>query len=325
MSTTTTTTTTTAAASTVSKFLTNQSPFPTYFFSHGAPSFLYKSESFSNKGAYNKITQLGKNITSNLKPDFLLVVSAHWQSHGQNLIEIGYPFMSKTHENSLIYDFYGFPNYMYKEQFHTKNDLSLAKLIKEELINVGFNSEIVDRGLDHGVWVPLKIAFANYNYENKIKRDDSKEFDLDIPVIQISLTSNDKDFDSHYKLGQILSKFKDNLVNIDGKELKGMIICSGMTVHNLRDISSSFNQPSQIMPYVKPFNQKLKQILTKDDQSKILQNLKDLKKDTMLFRAHPTLEHFLPLVVASGMNNKQIKEIYNDEFLSLGWGIYEFS
>ena len=49
-----------------------------------------------------------------------------------------------------------------------------------------------------------------------------------------------------------------------------------------------------------------------------------MKKNPLLRQAHPTLEHFLPIVVAGGVASKSddnIKEVYNDSMLSLGWGV----
>ena len=51
-----------------------------------------------------------------------------------------------------------------------------------------------------------------------------------------------------------------------------------------------------------------------------------IEKNPLLRQAHPTLEHFLPIVVAGGVASKSddnIKEVYNDSMLSLGWGVYQ--
>lgn len=62
------------------KFIQNPTPFPTYFFSHGGPTFMYELDDFGNKGAWNAVKKIGNNIKKNWKPDYIVVVSAHWQS-----------------------------------------------------------------------------------------------------------------------------------------------------------------------------------------------------------------------------------------------------
>ncbi|RCK65529.1 4,5-DOPA dioxygenase extradiol-like protein [Candida viswanathii] len=315
-----------AATTTITKkFIQNPNPFPTYFFSHGGPTFMYEEDQMGDKGAWNMVKRIGTNIKKNWRPDYIIVVSAHWQSSGSNMIEINYP--QKTRENPLVYDFYGFPDYMYKEEFHTLNNLFVVNEIKLELEKNGFNSTITNRGLDHGVWVPFKVAFSDYTTQSKVQPEE-KGLDLpDTAVIQVSLTGNDRDFDKHFKLGQALSKFKNELIWDEAKQryLSGLVVCSGMSVHNLRDLGVSFRYPKG-MSYVKPFNQLLTQTVETKRGSDLLDAFNQMQSNPLLRQAHPTLEHFLPIVVAGGIAsqaNDNIKELYNSALFSLGWGIYQ--
>lgn len=318
------------AANSVQGMVKNKNPFPGLFVSHGGPTFMYKDDDFGNPAAWECIRKLGTQIKQQWKPDYIVVVSAHWQSGGSKKVDIAVPpgsSVGKSKENPLIYDFYGFPDYMYKEEFHTKNSGVVAEQIRQELENDGFTSEITERGIDHGVWVPLKVAFLDYN--TRTKQPDVKGLDLpDTELIQVSLTGNEKDFQTHYNLGKVLSKFRDNLVwdEHQQKYLKGLVICSGMSVHNLKDIGS-FRLPGHVMPYVKPFNDLLNKSII--GSSSILDSLVKLQTEnkTLLYKAHPTLEHFVPVVVASGLidgTGESVTELYNDEQASLGWGMYRF-
>ena len=76
---------------------TKSKPVPNILFSHGGPTFMYENDDFGNKGAWNTVKKIGTNIKKNWKPDYIIVVSAHWQSSGTNLIEINYPKPAKTH------------------------------------------------------------------------------------------------------------------------------------------------------------------------------------------------------------------------------------
>lgn len=304
----------------------NPHPYPAFFVSHGGPTFMYEDDPFGDKGAWNTIKKLGTQIKTQWKPDYIIVVSAHWQSSGRKHIEINEP--KSGSENPLVYDFYGFPDHMYKEEFHTNNNKFIALQIKEELEKGGFTSEHTKRGIDHGVWVPLKVAFLDYN---TLSKEQPTVKGLDLPetaLIQVSLTADEKDFDTHYKLGKILSKFRDNLIwdESQQKYLKGMVVCSGMSVHNLRDITS-FRTPGKTMPYARPFNQLLAKSIINTPNA--LENLKGLQDNyaNLLYLAHPTLEHFVPIVVASGLldeTKEPVKELYNAELGSLAWGMYQF-
>lgn len=312
-----------SASSTSSKF-----PYPAYFFSHGGPTFMYETDPMGDAGAWKTVKKLGNHIKNELKPDYILVVSAHWQSTGKNRVDIAVPDKPNG-PNKLIYDFYGFPDHMYKEKFVLNSSHSVAKLVQSQLQANGFESDLVKRGIDHGVWVPFKVAFLDYNTlgPQTVLKSESPDL-LDIPLLQVSLTSNDDDFQSHFKLGQVLSHFRENPVwdESQKRELRGLVVFSGMSVHNLRDLSS-FRTPGLVKPYAKKFNALLRDTLVND--GRLLEKLESLKFEhqQLLYQAHPTLEHFAPLVAASGIvSDKQepIKELYNKEVASLGWGIYQF-
>ena len=99
-------------------------------------------------------------------------------------------------------------DHMYKEEFHSKIICLLPMRLK--IRKNGFNSSLTNRGIDHGVWVPFKVAFSDY-YTQSRPQPEVKGLDLpDTSVIQVSLTSRDGDFAKHFKLGEVLSKFRTN-------------------------------------------------------------------------------------------------------------------
>ncbi|CCE85307.1 Piso0_004893 [Millerozyma farinosa CBS 7064] len=303
----------------------NPKPFPAFFVSHGGPSFMYQDNPLSDKGAWTKIRAIGGQIKS-WQPDYILVVSAHWQSSGSQLVEISIP-EDASEDNELIYDFYGFPRYMYEEQFRSNGSSFVADQVKEQVERAGLSAQLTRRGLDHGVWVPFKVAFSDHNaFSSSYDKGE-----LDLPktrLIQVSLTGNEKDFDTHYKLGEVLKHFRENLIwdERSQKYLSGLVVCSGMSVHNLRDLRVAFRDPGEVMPYVGPFNNLLTKILTSSKD--LLSDLNTLKTDhkELLYRAHPSLEHFTPVTVACGVvgSSSAIKELYTANVGSLGWGIYQF-
>jgi 4,5-DOPA dioxygenase extradiol len=78
-----------------------------------------------------------------------------------------------TNEHAaLIYDFYGFPGHYYKQKYPNRGSLEIAEKVMGLLREKGIKVSGADRGLDHGIWVPFKVAF------------DPEDNPLDIPVVQ---------------------------------------------------------------------------------------------------------------------------------------------
>ena len=306
--------------------------FPSFFISHGGPTFMYNDPT-SDEGAWYTLNGLGKKFQNQWKPDYYIVVSAHWQSSTPGAIEIAVPHTLRQGkpkgENSLVYDFYNFPLYMYKEQFRTEASSTVAEKIRYELEQEGYWGKFTERGIDHGVWVPFKVLFLKERKKGGVVETNS---DWALPgstLIQVSLPANVNNFDDLHRLGRALSRLRTTSVaDLDKGPLKGLIICSGMTGHNLRDFftSATFQVGSDLL-YVEKFHEKLREAINSLD---VVGGLKNLQTEhgTLLKKAHPTLEHFAPLVVATGLIDLQkepIKEIYNsDKMPGLGWGIYRF-
>lgn len=303
-------------------------PLPIFFFSHGGPTFCVRDDKFGgDAGAWDTTKAAGQYIRDVLKPDYIICVSAHWQAEFPDTIEVSVPgpkenrFMESStkskkvcdDENALIYDFYNFPQVFYDTQFHTLANKAIANDIAETISDSKyFMASTRERGIDHGVWVPLRVAFGDCDTV------DTKKIDLDIPLIQVSLAGTD-DIEIHYRLGEALQKYRD---------LNGVLIFSGMSVHNLRDMQRAFMTGKKAMGYVEPFNKILTQILTSAPET-VLPQLKELPNKEEWRRyyrlSHPTNEHFLPVAVAAGAANMNTcREVYTDSKGSLGWNIYRW-
>lgn len=98
---------------------------------------------------------LFKKLTAELipRPTQLLVVSAHWESPGA-----GVAVTTASHP-PLLYDYYGFPADSYKIEWPAPGSPALAARVSELLAPLGLPVEKeAKRGLDHGVFVPLKLV-----------------------------------------------------------------------------------------------------------------------------------------------------------------------
>lgn len=304
-------------------------PLPMFFLSHGGPTFADKHDLMgSNLGAWNMTKKIGNYIKKTIKPDFIIVVSAHWQTNAPDEIQVSVPgegeawytqnnivsHKIRPDENALIYDFYGFPQKFYDSQFHTiPNKFIADDIVKTLKESDWFQAKTSERGIDHGAFVPMKVAFADTEVQ------DSKKLDVDCPVIQVSLAGT-SDIEIHYRLGEALAKYRD---------LNGVLIFSGMSVHNLRDLGRAMMNNNKPLEYSKPFNTELTRILTETETSKILDEFKKLPRDPKLSKlyraAHPTNEHFLPSVVGAGAaRGDECKELYSAASGSLGWNLYRW-
>ncbi|KAG7822059.1 hypothetical protein KL942_000925 [Ogataea angusta] len=276
---------------------------PVYFISHGGPTFADRGHAGSEAGAWDTVRQLGPQIVSS-KPDYVICVSAHWETANDVLVS------SIEGENPLVYDFYNFPRKYYETKFHTLGSPAFAKEIVQTLRDKGIPAAVDSRGLDHGVWTPLRVAFGNPDVQ------DTKRLDLETPLIQVSLPPSPKIIDS-YRLGEALSDLRAKNV---------AIVCSGMSVHNLQDMRRAMSSTDEPLPYVKPFNSWLTNTLTQDNSLSGLQKLETDPQLNRLYRAaHPTPEHFLPLAVALGAARAgKCEVLHTAATYSLGWNIYKF-
>lgn len=118
--------------------------------------------------AYGKLAQIGREITTKVKPRAVVVFSAHWQA-GRETIQV-----NTAEKTDLVYEyvehvfqfcseltkssFYGFPSHYYKEKYPNVGSPEVAYKVLDLLKEAGIEAEGVKRGLDHGVWASFKCG-----------------------------------------------------------------------------------------------------------------------------------------------------------------------
>ena len=184
--------------------------------------------------------------------------------------------------NSLMYDFYGFEKELYEFKYNIKSDLNLTNNLIEKLKNQGIDINIDENrtSYDHGVWSVLSLIYEK----------------LEIPVIQLSIPIS-YTISELLNLGEKLKIFKD----------EALIICSGSATHNLIDASSSF----EVKDYAKEFDERLKEIIENANE----EDLKNIIKNKNFYKNHPTLEHFIPLLIAFGSAFNKKGRSFNSEMI----------
>ncbi len=196
------------------------------------------------------------------KPRAILVVSAHWQQSP--------PCLGTQRTRELIYDFHGFPQALYQLRYPAPGSPELAAEVKALLDEQGIPwSEDPGRGLDHGVWVPLLHMQPQ----------------ADVPVLQISqpAASSAREF---FELGRALAPLRERGV---------LILGSGVLTHNLRALDwQGRASPPQ---WAQAFDEWCRSTLAEFDVDALLAYR---TRAPHAREAHPTDEHFTPLLVAAG-------------------------
>ncbi|MBM3386307.1 MAG: dioxygenase [Betaproteobacteria bacterium] len=195
------------------------------------------------------------------KPHAVVVISPHWMTQGVEIMA--------TRRPETLHDFGGFAQALYALQYPTPGAPELATQVQRQLAHQGISARLdARRGLDHGAWVPLMHLLP----------------DADVPVLQLSLPF-DSDEAKAFALGQALAPLAHDGV---------LIVGSGSLTHNLYEFRAG---EVKAAAYAQEFSAWVRQAVLDGDMTRLEQALKLAPHAD---RAHPTTEHFLPLLVAAG-------------------------
>lgn len=273
---------------------------PTLFLSHGGgPSFFLRGGAFAAIDAVSPAAMHLRGLEASLRlpqrPTSLVVISAHWEGSDD---AIGV-FTRMNAKLPLLFDYSGFPPSTYELEWATPGAPAVADRACELLTTAGFTPLRNDtRGFDHGVFVPLLVAFPH----------------ADIPTVQISLHGGLSP-SKHLALGRALAPLRS-----DG----ALIIGSGFATHNMRETNPA---SVSIEAWAVEFDAWLSRaLLSRADfapasslarwagssggplppgipsrYSELASRLELAATAAPHFaRAHPRTEHWLPLLVALG-------------------------
>ncbi|GMQ90073.1 MAG: class III extradiol ring-cleavage dioxygenase [Gammaproteobacteria bacterium] len=236
------------------------SVLPGIFVSHGAPTLLLE------KGpTQDFLAGLGAMLPP---PRAIVCISAHWETTNPRVTGAARP--------DTIHDFYGFPDALYRMRYPAPGDPALAARIAKLLQEAGFEVDMDEsRGLDHGAWVPLMLAYPQ----------------ADVPVVQLSIQIP-RGTRHHLEIGKALAPLRAQGVLIMG---------SGGATHNLAEFRGQALDASPLQ-YVIEFDTWLENAIVTGDQCALL----DYEGSAPSARRnHPTAEHFLPLFVALGATSEE--------------------
>jgi 4,5-DOPA dioxygenase extradiol len=249
----------------------SQKTLPVIFVGHGAS--VYTTD--PDDPTHQRLKEIGAILRS-LEPKAIVCVSAHYSQLQFAVTATSSP---KTIHDHPVEALYG-------HDYPAQGDVTLAAKIVEHLIQAGFNSAIdPDRGLDHGAWIPLSLMFPAPQ----------------IPILQISLQQG-YDPQQHFKLGQTLQTFRAEGV---------LIICSGGVTHNQAEFRRSYLSGSDInivTEWSQGFDAWVTERLIASPTQAQTADIMDFPSHKFYAMAHPTIEHFLPLLVAMGAADPVLAE-----------------
>lgn len=231
-------------------------------------------------------TRIWRNLGRQLRCKATVVVSAHWMT--PTLI------VKSAQRLAPVMDFHGFDPRLRLIDYAPSGNLQRRDLTNDLLHDAGLSPTTSnDPHIDHGVWVPLSVMWP----------------DADVEAVQVSIPSG-ADEPTMLAIGRALRGLPEDV----------LIIGSGGAVHNLRTLAwDAVNaEPDE---WAVEFQRWLDHALAQARSPEPVQ----LAAAPHARLAHPTTEHWLPLMVAAGAAQLPPDAIYAGfEHANLSMAVYGF-
>jgi len=259
---------------------------PSLFIPHGGgPCFFMPDPNGTWRGMETYLRGLAATLPE--RPRAILIISGHWETRG------GFA-LTGAERPGLIYDYYNFPPHTYELTYPAPGAPWLAERAAGLLREAGLEAAVdPERGFDHGVFVPMKVAFP----------------DADIPIVQLSIEQG-YDPALHVRAGEAIAALREDGV---------LIIGSGMSFHNLRAYGDPrVEEPSRL------FDEWLTQAATAAAPERAALLARWVDAPFARF-SHPREDHLIPLMVAAGASGAPGRHDYGELVLSSAISGYSFA
>jgi len=247
------------------------------FVPHGGGPFPLMDEP-GHRAMVEFMTKLPAQLT---KPEAIIVVSAHWEERAATVLGAERP--------PMLYDYHGFPPEAYEIVYPAPGHPALAKRLARLLAKNNIPARIdVERGFDHGTFVPLKLMYP----------------DAEIPTIQLSLVTG-LEPGVHMAIGKALRSLSDENI---------LVLGSGFSFHNQRAFFGGNGDGPD--PQNDAFQDWLIETcsgtLSQSDREK---RLLAWEQATSARYCHPREEHLLPLHVCFGAAQGHAEVVFDDKII----------
>ena len=227
------------------------------------------------------------------RPRAIVVVSAHWMTDPVVMTGEGPLQTIHDHPSRALYD------YRYPGHGSAEVAARLAEVLRHAGIDAATDRA---RGLDHGAWVPLSLLRPRG----------------DLPIVQLSLHA-DATPPTHVALGAALAPLRDEGV---------MLLGSGGITHNQEVFRRGYLAGADVAtpePFSRELDAWVSAIVTGTRGSERVRALTAIEEHPLARTAHPTLEHFLPLlVVAAAAGDDEGTKVFEGFQHSLSLSAFRF-
>jgi aromatic ring-opening dioxygenase catalytic subunit (LigB family) len=261
---------------------------PAIFLPHGGGPCFFMDWTWGPADTWNATQRFLEGLAATLPapPRAILVVSGHWEEPAFTASAAAAP--------ELIFDYSGFPEHTYRLTWPAPGEPQLAARVAGLLSKAGLPAALSpSRGFDHGVFVPLKVAFPA----------------AQIPVVTLSLAAS-LDPALHLAAGRALAPLREEGV---------LLVASGMSFHNLR----GYLRPETV-ERARAFDAWLTRAVESpaEERTALLTAWREAPSAAY---AHPREEHLIPLLVAAGAGGDAPgTRIFTDEPMGAAISAYRF-
>ena len=235
---------------------------PVWFIGHGSPMNALMDNPFTQV-----LSQMGRQALEKNPPKAILVVSAHWLSHGGTYVQA-------SPKPETIHDFGGFPPALHAFQYPAPGSPETAELLASGSQKI---QKTLEWGLDHGAWTVLCHLFPGH----------------DIPTFEMSIDYG-QPLSYHVTLAQELQFLRSQGV---------LIIGSGNIVHNLQASVANLSRGEEHFAY--DWAQEFDAWSTEKIVDKNLTDLLAYTSAPGGAHSVPTPDHYIPMLYSLALARKQ--------------------
>lgn len=249
------------------------SRMPVLFIPHGGGPCFFMDWTMGPRDTWDRLAAWLRGVPGlvGMRPRAILIISGHWETPGFRVASAERP--------DLIFDYSGFPPHTYELTYPAPGAPALAARVVELLAAAGLPASTdPDRGFDHGVFVPLKVAFP----------------EADVPIVPLSLDRS-LDPELHAKAGAALATLRDEGV---------LIVGSGMSFHNLQAMFGGGGSDESDR-----FDAWLAEAVEAPTADERRRRLADWASAPGGRFSHPREEHLIPLMVAAGAAGEDLGRV----------------
>lgn len=234
---------------------------PALFIAHGSPMVAIEDSEYARF-----LEELGRTFP---RPKAIVLFSAHWES--------GVQLVTDVEEHTMIYDFGGFPDELYRVRYPAKGDRELSRRVRGLLTEAGIDNRAeTKRGLDHGSWTILNRMYP----------------DAGVPLVAMSVNPGLAP-EEQYAVGKALAPLREDDV---------LIIGSGVTVHNFGLFG--VRDRAAVKALAIGFESWLEEQLKKWDLDSLFR-YEELAPNGKIAVPPQAKEHFVPIFYAMGAADRE--------------------